>query len=92
MDEKIIIEDLRNIISKTSEIEIERIDEKMSLWYELEVDPLDYESIIMTIEEKYGIDISNEEYESIDTIEDIINLIKTKKRNNKSNIKCANCS
>lgn len=75
MDREKILNDIKNIISEVTEIEVEQIDENKDLFDELEIDSLDMENIIILIEDKYNIDIPNEKYENIYTISDIVDFI-----------------
>ena len=75
MDREKILNDIKNIISEVTEIEVEQIDENKDLFDELEIDSLDMENIIILIEDKYNIDTPNDKYENIYTISDIVDFI-----------------
>lgn len=75
MEKEIVINDIKRIISEISYIAIENISEEMSLLDDLEIDYLDFEDIIFSVEEKYDINISDEQLQKIDTIIDILTYI-----------------
>lgn len=74
MQKEQIMEEVKLIVHTISEIDLENIDTKKSLYDELGMDYWDMLEIFLAIEEKYNIYII-EELNSINTIEDIVNLI-----------------
>jgi len=46
---------------------------------DLNADSLDLTELIMTFEERFGFEISEEEAEALKTVGDVVNYIKTKK-------------
>jgi len=81
MENQEFLLNVKNIISEISGIDIELINENQSLYDDLEIDSLELENIIILIEEQYNIDISNEEYENLDTINDLLNIIMKNDKN-----------
>jgi len=51
---------------------------KDNLNKDLGADSLDRIEIVMMIEDDFGIDISDEEFEKVRTVEDIVNLVEKK--------------
>ena len=47
---------------------------------DLGFDSLDYIEIAMSIEDEFNIDISDDELEKINTVQDVINLVKKSKK------------
>ncbi len=71
--EEIIIE-----ISKKVDKDINQIDESMSFTNDLNLDSIDLVEMLMDIEEKYGIEIPDEEAIKIETIGDFIKIVQDK--------------
>lgn len=74
MQKEQIMEEVKLIVHTISEIDLENIDTKKSLYDELGMDYWDMLEIFLAIEEKYNIYIIGE-LNSINTIEDIVDLI-----------------
>jgi acyl carrier protein len=73
-------ERLFRIIEKQSYIPIDEIDRKDHFMNDLKFDSLDIVEFVMHLEEEFHIDISDEEAEKINTVEEAINAIKEKTR------------
>jgi hypothetical protein len=71
-------EKLQNIIAKILDIDVDDISMNMKLIDDLGVDSLDLFQIIMELEEEFDIEISNAEAQSIITIADAVERIKSK--------------
>ena len=71
-------EKLQNIIAKILDIDVDDISMNMKLIDDLGVDSLDLIQIIMELEEEFDIEISNAESQSIITIADAVERIKSK--------------
>ncbi|QCI18889.1 acyl carrier protein [Buchnera aphidicola] len=69
---------VKQIISKKLDIKIENIDIQSSFLEDLGADSLDIVELIMTLEEDFNIEISDEEAEKIKTVKNAIDFISTK--------------
>ncbi len=66
-----------NIISKTLGIDKKKINEKTNLVADLDVESLDLVDLVVAIEEKYQIEIPDQDIKNLQTVEDIINYIQS---------------
>jgi acyl carrier protein len=69
-----IQEEVIELVSKSSKNEIKNMNSR--LVEDLKIDSLDMVELVMAIEEKYKIEITDEEAEKIKTIQDIIDYAK----------------
>ena len=67
---------IKEIISKITRIDIEKINDHSSLRDELFIDSLQGTQIIHLIQDKYNIKIDEIEIFNVDNIDEIVNLIK----------------
>ncbi len=65
-------------ISKKVDKDVSQIDENMSFTNDLNLDSIDLVEMLMDIEEKYGIEIPDEEAIKIETIGDFIKIVQDK--------------
>ena len=72
------MDEIKKIISEAFFIEPERITEDSLLKEDLGIDSLDATSLVLDIEKKYDIRVSNEELLKIKYVKDVINLLKEK--------------
>ncbi|MFI4847022.1 MAG: acyl carrier protein [Candidatus Makana argininalis] len=73
------IEDkIKKIISKQFGVKKKNIENKTSLINDLGADSLDIIELIMSIEENFNIEITDDESEKLNTIKEFINFIKKK--------------
>ncbi len=71
------VEKIKEIIAEKLEIGIEQITDDAKFIDDLGADSLDVVELIMTLEDEFEIEISDEEAEKIVTVGDAINFIKT---------------
>ncbi|XBC37990.1 MAG: acyl carrier protein [Buchnera aphidicola (Floraphis choui)] len=69
---------IKKIISKQLGINKEEINNKSSLIEDLGSDSLDNVELIMTLEEQFNIEIQDEDAEKFNTVQSIIDFIKSK--------------
>ncbi|CAL4321673.1 acyl carrier protein [Buchnera aphidicola] len=67
---------IKKIISKIIETKDKKITSKTHLIHDLKIDSLDIIEMIMAIEEKFNIEIPDEEIENFQTIQSIIEYIQ----------------
>ena len=77
MDEK-MEEEIKKIISETFFIEIEKITKASMLKDGLGIDSLDATALVLDLEKKYNIKISNEELLQLIYVKDVIKLLEEK--------------
>lgn len=73
-----MFEEIREAIAKQLNIPKERITEESRLIDDLKADSLDVVELVMGLEERYGIEIPDEDLPSIKTVGDIIRYIESK--------------
>jgi acyl carrier protein len=69
---------VREIIAKQLEVDVKDVTNEASFLEELGADSLDVVELIMEMEEKFGIQIPDEDAEKIKTVQDAIDYIKKK--------------
>ncbi|CAL4323663.1 Acyl carrier protein [Buchnera aphidicola (Protaphis terricola)] len=69
---------IKNIISKKLEIQIDKIKNTSLFLEDLGADSLDIIELIMSLEENFNIEISDEEVEKIKTVQNAIDFIYSK--------------
>lgn len=74
-----ILEEVKEIITKYIKIDPERITLESRLNEDLDADSIDIADVVMDIEEKYGIEFSDEDAESIVAIKDLVKVIEDRK-------------
>lgn len=72
---------IKQMVSKKLDIKIENITNNSSFLEDLGADSLDIVELIMTLEEDFNIEISDNEAEKIKTVQNAINFIKNKLQN-----------
>ncbi|MGO3018093.1 MAG: phosphopantetheine-binding protein [Anaerococcus sp.] len=71
-------EELKQLADENLDIDVENLDFNTKI-DDLDIDSIDLLDFIMTIEEKYDIEFSDEELDKIETLEDIVNITEKKK-------------
>ena len=66
-----------SIISKTLGIDKKKINEKTNLIADLDVESLDLVDLVVAIEEKYQMEIPDQDIKNLQTVEDIINYLES---------------
>ncbi|MFY9114549.1 MAG: acyl carrier protein [Dethiobacteria bacterium] len=72
-----VFEKVKEIISEQLDIDIDKIILD-STFEEMDADSLDLVELVMALEEEFGIEITDEEIESIKTVGDVVNHIRSK--------------
>ena len=70
---------ISNILSNASGVALENIDSNTNIYNDLGLDSLDITEVVMDIEKGFKIRITHDEVYTLNTIEDIVRLIKEKK-------------
>ena len=71
-------EEVKKIIKETFFIEEDKITKDSILMDDLGIDSLDATSLVLDIENKFNIQITNEEMMELNTVQDVINLLEEK--------------
>ena len=68
-------EDIKKLVSRQFDIDADTIEEESFLSTDLSISELDLEDLIATIEDKYQIEIPQEEYLKFHQVEDIVTYL-----------------
>lgn len=79
MDRTKIVEGVRKVVVEELGVKEEEVNETSSFTEDLGADSLDLVELVMAFEEEFGIDIPDEEVNSIKTVGDAVNYITKKK-------------
>ncbi len=71
-----MLEKVKEIIAKQLNLDVDEITESTSFKDDLGADSLDLFELVMAFEEEYDIEIPSENLEGIETVGDIIKLMK----------------
>lgn len=74
-----ILDDVKEVIVDKLGVDAEKITPEARFIEDLGADSLDTVELIMGLEDKFGLEISDEEAEKIRTVQDAINFIQSKK-------------
>lgn len=67
---------VKQIIAEVLKVDVREISEETTLVLDLGADSLDIMRILMNIEEKFGLIIDKKAINQIETVNDVLNLIK----------------
>lgn len=73
-----MLEKIKSIIAEQLNVGVETISLSSSLKDDLGADSLDLFELVMALEEEFETDIPTEDLSNIDTVEDIMNYLKSK--------------
>lgn len=73
-----LFEQVREVLLENLGCEKEEINLKTDLVKDLEADSLDIVELSMALEDEFGIPVADEDFESLQTVENIIDYIKRK--------------
>lgn len=71
-------EEVKKMISETFFIELEKVTSDSSLRDDLGIDSLDATSLVLDLENKYNISVSNEELVGLVYVKDVVKLLEEK--------------
>jgi acyl carrier protein len=81
MAEESIKGDVVALIAEQLGVDITEVTENKSFIEDLNADSLDLTELIMTLEEKFGIEISDEQAEKLKSVGDVVSFVTKKKAN-----------
>ena len=73
-----IFESVKEVIIAQLEVDAEKVKMESSLVADLGADSLDLVEVIMALEEKFELEIEDEDAEKISTVEDIVKYIESR--------------
>ncbi len=74
-----MFEEIKNQIAELLNVEPEKVTAESNLITDLKADSMDIATLLLEVEEKYGIEISEDDMDSLQTVGDIVQYIETKK-------------
>ena len=77
-----MFEQIKLIIAEQLSAEPDKITPETSIIDDLGADSLDVVELVMALEEKFGIEIPDEDAEKINTVGDIVSYVEANKSNN----------
>lgn len=72
-----IFDEVKEILAEQLNVDINKIDNASNLADDLGADSLDAIDIVMTIEDRYSIEVPDEVIENMETVDDIVSFIET---------------
>jgi acyl carrier protein len=73
-----LIDDIKEVIVEQLSVNADEIKEDSKFVEDLGADSLDVVELVMALEEKFDIEIPDDEAEKIQTVQDVINYIESK--------------
>ncbi|SHH96467.1 acyl carrier protein [Clostridium collagenovorans DSM 3089] len=73
-----VFEKVKNILVKELSLDADQVTMEANLIDDLGVDSLDIFEVVMSLEEAFAIEISNDDIEDIKTVGDIVNYIQAR--------------
>lgn len=74
-----MFEEVRTQIAELLGIDAEKVTEESDLITDLKADSMDIATLLLEVEENYGIEIDEDEMEGLKTVGDIVKYIESKK-------------
>ena len=74
-----IFEGVKEVIMEQLDVEEEKVKMEASFIDDFGADSLDIVEVIMNLEEKFGLEIEDEDAEKLSTVEDVIKYIESRK-------------
>lgn len=71
-----IFDEVKEILAEQLNVDINKIDSASNLADDLGADSLDAIDIVMTIEDRYSIEVPDEVIENMETVDDIVSFIE----------------
>ena len=78
MSEEELLDALRDVLVEKLKVDGAKVQMQASLYDELGLDSIDLMTAVMAMEERFGIEISDNELEQVTTVGDAVNLLSQK--------------
>ena len=78
MSSEEVPKEIKDVIVEQLSIDVERIQFKSSFMDDLGADSLDIVELIMSMEEKFDVEIPDDEAEKLKTVQDAVDYLKSK--------------
>jgi len=73
-----LIDDIKEVVVEQLSVNIDEVKEESKFVEDLGADSLDVVELVMALEEKFDIEIPDEEAEKIQTVKDVIDYVSSK--------------
>lgn len=73
-----LLNEVKEILAGQLELDAEEIDAESNIFDDLGADRLDMIDIVMTVEDEYSVEITDEDLEEIKLVEDLVFCIQSK--------------
>ncbi len=74
-----LIDDIKEVVVEQLSVSANEVKEDAKFVEDLGADSLDVVELVMALEEKFDIEIPDDEAEKIQTVQDVVNYIESKK-------------
>lgn len=80
MAEDTLVTEVLETIAEQLAVDVKEVTESKSFIEDLNADSLDLTELIMTLEEKFNVEIADEQAEKLKTVKDVIDFVKSQKK------------
>ena len=80
MAEDTLVKEVLETIAEQLAVDVNEVTEEKSFIEDLNADSLDLTELIMTLEEKFNVEIADDQAEKLKTVKDVLDFVKSKKK------------
>jgi acyl carrier protein len=80
MAEDTLVKEVLETIAEQLAVDVNEVTEEKSFIEDLNADSLDLTELIMTLEEKFNVEIADDQAEKLKTVKDVVDFVKSKKQ------------
>ena len=80
MAEDTLVKEVLETIAEQLAVDVKEVTEEKSFIEDLNADSLDLTELIMTLEEKFNVEIADDQAEKLKTVKDVVDFVKSKKK------------
>lgn len=80
MAEDTLVNDVLETIAEQLGVDISEVTAEKSFIEDLNADSLDLTELIMTLEEKFNVEIADDQAEKLKTVKDVLDFVQSKKK------------
>ena len=73
-----LLDDIKEVVVEQLSVDADKVEENAKFVEDLGADSLDVVELVMALEEKFDIEIPDDEAEKIQTVKDVVNYIESK--------------